>query len=237
MDEEPADVPEVAPTPDTTEESGAPKKRVWVGRMQKGYKLKHKRKWVPKAVTTLEEKKAIPRHLRGARTKRWWCKICETWHGYPENQCKKHANYQNMKENQREAGRRMQAEYAAPLARERMKVASNRMEKARQLAEGRKRFKENGWFKGANSSQYGVKHTPERIAKQKATRAMNKARKDLVRRQVAVEAERQELEQLRVEQRTPVGGFPAPVGERTEFSGGEHLTGWTRRSDDFDPFG
>lgn len=181
---------------------------------------------------TYEEKKSIPRHLRGAGVVRFKCKHCGSWHRNPTSLCKKNPDYEKNREKQRAAAREFAAKSFPAMIegrRKRWELKSNRQKAAQQMIERNKKRAAKGLYKGENNPFYGRKHTPQTRLK------MSKARERYLR------------DRLRAETVEAVGNptFTAPAHHgtfpprvqgtnRDEFSHGVTHDAW---SDEFDPFG
>jgi hypothetical protein len=178
---------------------------------------------------TPEQKRKVPRHLRGAGKRRFFCSACDTYHGFPVNLCRNHPSYARTKANSIEASRD-RAIALLPKLLESVKrrwedPQEHRRQSERTAAMNRRRAKA-GLLSGENNPNYGRKHSPQARLRMSA--------KVLAHHRARYQAQVEEMVPPAL--RGPLEGFPPRVGE---VHGGDlwrptSVPGpW---SDEFDPF-
>jgi len=185
---------------------------------------------------TPEQKKKVPRSLRGAGVRRHWCPFCDTWHPYPQNVCKKHPSYESREANRRkassEAGKAMvengHFDRMNRLRQEYMEDPRRRAETSRKISEKVRKNRDN---RGKKNPMYGRKHTPETRAK------MSRSQKPA--QNVLTTADLLRLHAPPMLSPTAFDFFrtaaPPPPERRDEFSGGRFVED-VFGNDEFDPF-
>ena len=112
---------------------------------------------------TFEQKKSIPRKLRGAGVRRYQCKHCNEWHALPPAFCKDNPDYESNRAKQKAAASKHMKEHVIPkgiaATRIRWEDYTERKVQAFRMANLNKERAAQGLLSGENNPMYGKKHT------------------------------------------------------------------------------
>lgn len=180
---------------------------------------------------TPEQKRKVPRHLRGAGVRRFWCPHCDSYHSHSPVFCKNNPDYEENRRKQAEGASRVAKErwhaghgkVVAEGNRRRWELKSERTKAAEVMARTNRKMAKQGKKSGKNNPFYGRKHSLKTRLKMSVSRSV------LVR--PVTEKQMRDVP-------IPMVGLPPGFGqlppvERDEFSGGSVVDVWT---DEFDPF-